>query len=148
MAIDATRIYSSYPDAHNVSLDGDGRPQPALQQVGAPAPVAAESKALNAFKGPGVILSSSGMLSGGRILHHCRVRLPHAENTLLITGHQGPGTLGRALLEGARSVRIHKGEVPVLAEVAELRGLSGHADARRADALAGRDRGRRRSACS
>jgi metallo-beta-lactamase family protein len=58
------------------------------------------------------------------------VRLPHAENTLLITGHQGPGTLGRALLDGARSVRIHKGDVPVLAEVAELRGLSGHADAR------------------
>ena len=59
------------------------------------------------------------MLSGGRILHHCRVRLPHAENTLLITGYQAEGTLGRALLDGARTVRIHKGEVPVLAEVRE-----------------------------
>ena len=82
-----------------------------------------ESKALNSFKGPGVILSSSGMLSGGRILHHCRVRLPHAENTLLITGHQAAGTLGRALLDGARSVRIHKGDVPVLAEVASCGAL-------------------------
>jgi metallo-beta-lactamase family protein len=88
----------------------------------------AESEKLNERRGPAVILSSSGMLTGGRILHHCRVRLPHAENTLLITGHQGPGTLGRALLEGARTVRIHKSEVPVLAEVTELRGLSGHAD--------------------
>jgi metallo-beta-lactamase family protein len=68
------------------------------------------------------------MLTGGRILHHCRVRLPHAQNTLLITGHQASGTLGRALLEGARTVRIHKSEVPVLAQVTELRGLSGHAD--------------------
>jgi metallo-beta-lactamase family protein len=69
------------------------------------------------------------MLSGGRILHHCRVRLPHPENTLLITGYQAAGTLGRALLDGARVVRIHKGDVPVLAEVRDLKGLSGHADA-------------------
>jgi len=89
----------------------------------------AESEALNKLKGPAVIISSSGMLSGGRILHHCRVRLPHAENTLLITGYQAEGTLGRRLLDGARLVRIHKGEVPVLAEVANLKGMSGHADA-------------------
>ena len=81
------------------------------------------------MKGPAVIISSSGMLSGGRILHHCRVRLPKPENTLLITGYQAAGTLGRALLDGASIVRIHKGEVPVLAEVRDLKGLSGHADA-------------------
>jgi metallo-beta-lactamase family protein len=68
------------------------------------------------------------MLSGGRILHHCRVRLPHAENTLLITGYQGEGTLGRRLIDKATTVRIHKTEVPVLAEVTDLKGLSGHAD--------------------
>jgi metallo-beta-lactamase family protein len=129
MAIDATRIYSSYPDAFNVSLDGVGGRSLLYNKWVHLHRSQQESKALNSFKGPGVILSSSGMLSGGRILHHCRVRLPRAENTLLITGHQGRGTLGRALLEGARSVRIHKGDVPVLAEVAELRGLSGHADA-------------------
>jgi metallo-beta-lactamase family protein len=89
----------------------------------------AESQALNDLKGPGVIISSSGMLSGGRILHHCRVRLPKQENTLLITGYQAAGTLGRALLDGASTVRIHKGEVPVLAEIRDLKGLSGHADA-------------------
>jgi metallo-beta-lactamase family protein len=89
----------------------------------------AESQALNDMKGPAVIISSSGMLSGGRILHHCRVRLPKPENTLLITGYQAVGTLGRALLDGQTKVRIHKGEVPVLAEVRDLKGLSGHADA-------------------
>jgi metallo-beta-lactamase family protein len=57
------------------------------------------------------------------------VRLPHPENTLLITGYQAQGTLGRALLDGRRIVRIHKGDVPVLAEVANLKGMSGHADA-------------------
>jgi metallo-beta-lactamase family protein len=130
MAIDATRIYSSFPDAFNVSLDGMGGRSLLYNKWVHLHRTAQESKALNTFKGPGVILSSSGMLSGGRILHHCRVRLPHPENTLLITGHQGAGTLGRALLEGARFARIHKGDVPVLAEIAELRGLSGHADAR------------------
>jgi metallo-beta-lactamase family protein len=89
----------------------------------------AESEALNTMKGPAVIISSSGMLSGGRILHHCRVRLPRPENTLLITGYQAEATLGRALLDGARTVRIHKGEVAVLAEVTSLKGMSGHADA-------------------
>jgi metallo-beta-lactamase family protein len=68
------------------------------------------------------------MLSGGRILHHCRQRLPRPENTLLITGYQAEGTLGRALVEGAGEVRIHKSKIPVLAEVRVLKGLSGHAD--------------------
>jgi metallo-beta-lactamase family protein len=76
-----------------------------------------------------VIISSSGMLSGGRILHHCRQRLPRAENTLLITGYQAVGTLGRALVEGRSEVRIHKGLLPVRAEVRSLKGMSGHADA-------------------
>ena len=60
---------------------------------------------------------------------NCRVRLPKPENTLVIAGYQAQGTLGRALLEGAKVVRIHKGDVPVLAEIAELKGMSGHADA-------------------
>ena len=88
------------------------------------------------------------MLSGGRILHHCRVRLPHAENTLLITGYQAEGTLGRALLDGARFVRIHKSEVPVLAEVAEPRGPVRPRRRGRDAALAVRRCRRRRGACS
>jgi metallo-beta-lactamase family protein len=129
MAVDATRIYSQFPDAHRVSLNGIGGRSLLHGKWVFLHRTRRESEALNTFRGPGVIISSSGMLAGGRILHHCRVRLPHAENTLLITGYQAAGTLGRALLEGAKVVRIHKGEVAVLAEVRDLKGLSGHADA-------------------
>jgi metallo-beta-lactamase family protein len=129
MAIDATRIYASYPDAHRVSLNGIGGRSLLYGKWVRLSRTRAESQALNDVKGPAVIVSGSGMLNGGRILHHCRVRLPHAENTLLITGYQAEGTLGRALLDGRKVVRIHKGEVPVLAEVASLKGMSGHADA-------------------
>jgi metallo-beta-lactamase family protein len=129
MAIDATRIYAQYADAHRVSLQGIGGRSLLHGKWVHLHRTRAESEALNKVKGPAVIISSSGMLSGGRILHHCRIRLPHAENTLLITGYQAADTLGRRLLDGARSVRIHKGDVPVLAEVASLKGLSGHADA-------------------
>jgi metallo-beta-lactamase family protein len=128
MAIDATRIYAQFPDAHRADIRPIAGGSAFHSKWLSLHRTRAESEALNAMKGPAVIISSSGMLSGGRILHHCRIRLPHPENTLLITGHQGEGTLGRALLEGAKVVRIHKGEVPVQAEVAELRGLSGHAD--------------------
>jgi metallo-beta-lactamase family protein len=130
MAIEATRIYGQYPAASREALSGIGGRSALHGRYLTVHRTRAESEALNDMKGPAVIISSSGMLSGGRILHHCRVRLPHPENTLLITGHQGEGTLGRALLDGAKVVRIHKGEVPVLAEVTELRGLSGHADYR------------------
>ncbi len=129
MAIDATRIYAAHPEASKVSLNNIGGRSALYGKWIHLHRTRAESEALNALKGPAVILSSSGMLSGGRILHHCRVRLPHPENTLLITGYQAAGTLGRALLDGAHLVRIHKGEVPVLAEIRDLKGLSGHADA-------------------
>jgi len=128
MAVDATRIYAR----HGESL------KDARTLVGGDSVLSSkwvklvkrreDSEALNKIKGPAVIISSSGMLAGGRILHHCRVRLPHAENTLLITGYQAEGTLGRRLIEKAPTVRIHKSEIPVLAEVTDLKGLSGHAD--------------------
>jgi metallo-beta-lactamase family protein len=129
MAVDATRIYSQYPDAHRVSLVGLGGRSLLYGKWVHFHRTREESEALNTMRGPAVIISSSGMLSGGRILHHCRIRLPKAENTLLITGYQAEGTLGRALLDGSRSVRIHKGEVAVLAEITSLKGMSGHADA-------------------
>jgi metallo-beta-lactamase family protein len=130
MAVDATRIYARYPDAHRVSLNGIGGRSLLYGKWVHLHRTREESEALNTLRGPAVIISSSGMLAGGRILHHCRVRLPQPENTLLITGYQAASTLGRALLDGAKVVRIHKGEVPVLAEVRDLKGMSGHADAR------------------
>ncbi|MGE5124647.1 MAG: MBL fold metallo-hydrolase RNA specificity domain-containing protein [Betaproteobacteria bacterium] len=129
MAIDATRIYAAHPEGSKPGLNNIGGRSLLHGKWVQLHRTRAESEALNELRGPAVIISSSGMLSGGRILHHCRVRLPHAENTLLITGYQATGTLGRALLDGAHVVRIHKGEVAVLAEIRDLKGLSGHADA-------------------
>lgn len=129
MAVDATRIYSRHGEALKDALTEVNGESILNNKWVRLARTRAESEALNKVKGPAVIISSSGMLTGGRILHHCRVRLPHAENTLLITGYQGEGTLGRRLVEKAASVRIHKSEIPVLAEVTDLKGLSGHADA-------------------
>lgn len=127
MAVDATRIYARHGEALKdaLTLASGGSVLNKVKLVKR----RDESEALNKVRGPAVIISSSGMLSGGRILHHCRVRLPHAENTLLITGYQAAGTLGRRLIEKATTARIHKTEIPVLAEVTSLKGLSGHADA-------------------
>lgn len=89
-----------------------------------------ESKALNDRKGPMVIVSASGMLSGGRIMHHLKRRLPDPETTLLFVGFQAAGTLGRRILEGAHEVRVHGQDVPVRAEILEIPALSAHADQR------------------
>lgn len=87
-----------------------------------------ESIALNARRGPMVIVSASGMLTGGRILHHLKHRLPDPSTTLLFVGFQAAETLGRRILEGAREVRIHGQLVPVRAEIREIPALSAHAD--------------------
>jgi metallo-beta-lactamase family protein len=89
-----------------------------------------ESKALNGRTGPMVILSASGMLTGGRILHHLKRRLPDPETMLLFVGFQAAGTLGRRILDGAEEVRIHGETVPVRADVREIPALSAHADQR------------------
>ncbi len=82
-------------------------------------------------EGPMIVISASGMLSGGRILHHLKARLPDARNTVLFTGYQAEGTKGRFLLENAgkaATLRIHHKPVPIQAEVAALDCLSSHAD--------------------
>jgi metallo-beta-lactamase family protein len=129
MAVDATRIYAAHPEAQQEAISNLGGRSLFHGRWVHLHRTRDESMALNSLEGPAVIISSSGMLSGGRILHHCKHRLPRPENTLLITGYQAVGTLGRALVEGASEVRIHKHAVPVLAEVQVLKGLSGHADA-------------------
>jgi metallo-beta-lactamase family protein len=128
MAVDATRIYARHGEELKDALALVGGGSVLNSKWVRLARTREESEALNELRGPAVIISSSGMLAGGRILHHCRVRLPHAENTLLITGYQGEGTLGRRLIDKATTVRIHKMDIPVLAEVTDLKGLSGHAD--------------------
>lgn len=87
-----------------------------------------ESKALDHDKVPKIILSASGMATGGRVLHHLKVFAPNPANTILFTGFQAAGTRGAAMVAGTRTVKIHGAEVPIAAEVANLGMLSAHAD--------------------
>ena len=86
-----------------------------------------ESKRINSVTGPAVIISSAGMMTGGRILHHLRQRLPDDRNTVVLGGFMAEGTRGRTLQNGAKSLRLHGRDVPVRAAVVEMSGLSGHA---------------------
>ena len=87
------------------------------------------SRALNRRKGPFVVISASGMATGGRVLHHLRARLPDARSGVLLVGYQAAGTRGRRLLAGERELKMHGRCVPVRAEVVDLSGFSAHADA-------------------
>jgi metallo-beta-lactamase family protein len=87
-----------------------------------------DSKKLNRRKEPCVIVASSGMANGGRIVHHLLHRLPDAKNAVIFVGYQAAGTRGRALVDGADRVAIHGLEVAVKAEIRYLHTLSAHAD--------------------
>ncbi len=87
-----------------------------------------ESKAINTSKGQAIIISASGMATGGRVLHHLRKRLRHRENTILFVGYQVMGTRGRRIVDGQKTIRIHGQEIPVKAHVECLDVFSAHAD--------------------
>jgi len=87
-----------------------------------------ESKRINASNFPLIIVSSSGMATGGRVLHHLAQRLPDPRNLVLLIGFQSPGTRGATIKSGASSVRIFREEVPIRAQVAALEQFSDHAD--------------------
>ncbi|HXW06605.1 MAG TPA: MBL fold metallo-hydrolase [Vicinamibacterales bacterium] len=89
---------------------------------------AAESKQLTQSRGPGVVISSSGMATGGRVLHHLRATLPDARNTVLFVGFQAAGTRGRRLVDGETEVRIHGRMIPVRASIRLIESMSAHAD--------------------
>jgi metallo-beta-lactamase family protein len=77
---------------------------------------------------PAIILSASGMATGGRILHHLKYRLPDPRNTILFVGYQSAGTRGQLIKDGAREVKIHGEMVPVRSKIQSLEAFSGHAD--------------------
>jgi len=130
MAVDATPIHLAHRedlDDEMVRLLGAGvEPLRPRRLVFARSPE--QSKAINAVEGPCVILSASGMATGGRILHHLARRLPDERTTVLLVGYQAQGTRGWSLQNGAKAVRIHGEEVPVRATVAAIAGFSAHAD--------------------
>jgi metallo-beta-lactamase family protein len=89
---------------------------------------AEESKQLTASKMPAIVISSSGMATGGRVLHHLKAALPDSRNTVLFVGFQAEGTRGRLLADGAQAIKIHGQVVPVHARIERLDSMSAHAD--------------------
>jgi metallo-beta-lactamase family protein len=89
-----------------------------------------ESQQINNVRYPAIIVSASGMATGGRILHHLKFRLPDPRNTILFIGYQSVGTRGRMLKDGAREIKIHGEMIPVRAQIRNLEAFSGHADSK------------------
>jgi metallo-beta-lactamase family protein len=129
MAVDATRIYSA--NIHDLSLDEDltedGRSRLFPRNVEFCRSVT-DSKNLNRLDGPRIIVSASGMLTAGRVIHHLKRLLPDPGNLILLVGYQAAGTRGRSLLEGAKTLKMHGEQVRVRSQFIPINGLSAHAD--------------------
>jgi len=124
MATAATAAVLQHPSDTRLTIDQLTEMTTDVQFVGD----ARESKALNKRSGPFILLSASGMLTGGRVLHHLIQRAPNPKNTLLFVGFQAPGTRGAHLAGGARSVKVFGQEVEVACQVEQIGGFSAHAD--------------------
>jgi metallo-beta-lactamase family protein len=130
MAIKAVEIFMKYEDEFNEET------KQLVRKYGSPlnwegfhfAPKQEDSRKINEMRYPCIIVSSSGMVTGGRILHHLVLRLPDPRNQVLFIGFQAPGTRGEIIKSGAKSVRIFSEAVPIRAQVAALEQFSDHAD--------------------
>lgn len=124
MAAHATRIYSRHLEEHRLRAEQCATMSRKTVVVN----TIEESRRLNALEFPSIIVSASGMATGGRVLHHLKAYAPDARNTILFAGFQAAGTRGAAMIAGADTVKIHGAYIPVRAEVASLETLSAHAD--------------------
>lgn len=130
MATAATEIYARYPELLKVDMRGIEN-DPSFKVLRRNLRIihsARESKALNSITEPSIMLSASGMLTGGRVLHHLYNRLPKAENAVILVGFQPVGTRGRNLLNGDSTIRIFGQDVSVNAKVYNIKAMSAHAD--------------------
>ncbi len=130
MAIEASKIYWDYPHLYDEETTRLRRhinempPLPNLKFTRTPD----QSKAINKVHDHAIIIAGSGMMSGGRILHHLKFNIGDPKAHLVIVGYQGHGTLGRRLVDGAEEIRIHRKTFPVKATIHTVGGLSAHAD--------------------
>ncbi|HOY68358.1 MAG TPA: MBL fold metallo-hydrolase [Candidatus Ozemobacteraceae bacterium] len=129
LASDSTKVFAKYPELYDEDATNLLKKRGKLFDAShfRFTRSAEESKALNNARGA-IIMSSSGMCDAGRIKHHLKHQLWKPQNTVLFVGYQAEGTLGRLLLDGEKTVRIHGEEVAVKARIADMSGYSGHAD--------------------
>jgi metallo-beta-lactamase family protein len=125
MAIDATQLYQKFAAEHRISEAECRRMCSAAAITTTPE----ASKALDRRDGPMIIISASGMATGGRVVHHLKAFMGDERNLILMAGYQAGGTRGAALLAGVKSLRIHGQEFAVRAQVGQLQASSSHADA-------------------
>jgi metallo-beta-lactamase family protein len=125
MAIDMTEIYQRYRSEHRLSIDDCQ----GMCRVAKMVSTVEDSRDLVAQRKPAIIVSASGMATGGRVLHHLQALAPDARNTIVFAGFQAGGTRGGRMVAGERSIRIFGEPVAVNAEVVSLSGMSAHADA-------------------
>ena len=130
MATDATKIFLAHPEAHRIDLrrlENDGENPLRLPRLCYVQNIQ-DSLALDGRKGSMIVISASGMATGGRILHHLEAFLPDSRATVLFVGYQAAGTRGRSLLDGAKELKMHGEMVPVRASIKMIDGFSAHAD--------------------
>ena len=125
MAVSTTHLFEHHQGEHRLS----SKDAHALTHAATMVSSTDESRALANRHGPMVILSASGMATGGRVLHHIALYAGDHRNMIILTGFQAPGTRGATLASGAKAVRIHGRDVAVNAEVVQLQSASAHADA-------------------
>ena len=130
MGIEATEIYSRHTEEHDFEMaqlsNHERNPLRSRHMIVAKTPE--QSKAINDVKGAMIIISASGMATGGRVLHHLKHRLPNPDTTVLLAGYQAEGTRGRSLQDGAKEIKMLGEVIPVRAKVKVLDGFSAHAD--------------------
>jgi metallo-beta-lactamase family protein len=130
MAINVTDIYVHHQEDHDadfVQQEQQGNLDPLNMKEVHMTRSVEDSKKINEVLGPCIIISASGMATGGRVLHHLARRLPDSRSAVLLVGYEAEGTGGRALADGAQYLRIHGQEVPVRAEIVKIDQLSAHA---------------------
>jgi metallo-beta-lactamase family protein len=125
MAIDASGMYQRHPEEHRLKEQEYMN----MYKVAKLTRSVDESKLLNLRGGPMIIISASGMLTGGRVLHHLSAYGPDPKNAVILSGYQAGGTRGATLAAGERELRIYGEDVKVRAEVIQMESLSAHADA-------------------
>ncbi len=124
MAVSVTKVFNQHSALHRLDKEGCAALSEAITFTNS----VEESKAINKNPNPKIVISASGMATGGRVLHHLKVYGPKEKNLVLFVGYQAPGTRGSKMLNGANSVKIHGDYIPIHAKIDRLNNLSAHSD--------------------